>query len=539
MWQIKQVDSEANVLELARSVNLNPALARILYLRDIKTKEQVNHFFNATLDDLHPINFLPDIEPAIKRIQQAIKNKEKIVIWGHEDLDGITSVMILYETIQAIQGLPLYHIPTKGKDKHGLSVEKAKEFAQEDVKLIITVDCGITNISEVKAIQDMGIDVIVTDHHEVLDTLPQAVANINPKRKDSQYPFSFLAGCGIALKLAIALVDLHLGITIKELFTLKPDFLSYLALGTISDRVPLIDENRILARFGIEQMAIVKNPAIRAILQITKTSGQKLTNDKFFSDIIPVFSSANGNTACDYFLNKDYDECLQWAGELLKQSQEWREEAKENLVLAETIADMTPGIIIVRDQRLSLKVLGHIAGKFKDRHQLPVLVLGLKGNEWIGECRGINGVDLIALLKAHSSFFSAYGGHKKACGFTVADNVVDNFIKSAKKYAKEHFAGNIIKENRIIPDAELAIQDLNQDFLKLLPFGESNPMPILISKHTALVKTNNRFTLFDQPDLEVRNSSDQIINGDKPIINMLYSFDENLVVTILKIENQT
>lgn len=537
MWQIKPVDSEDAVQALAQSANIHPSLARILYLRDIKSPDAVNRFLNLNLAHLHSFELLPDIMPAIERIQKAIKNKEKIVIWGHEDLDGITSVLILYETIQAIQGLPLYHIPAKGKDKHGLSIEKAQEFAQDGVKLIITVDCGITNITEVKAIKQMGIDVIVTDHHETLEQLPDAVANVNPKRADNQYPLRFLAGCGIALKLAIGLVKVHLGINLEQLFALKPDFLSYLALGTISDRVPMLDENRILAKYGIDQLAKVKNPAIRAMFETTGVDPTKLTNEQFFSEIVPVFSSANGNTACDYFLNKDLNECLIWAQQLLEQSRQWRELAKENLGLAETIADITPGVIFVRDQRLSLKVLGHIASKLKEKHQIPVLVLGLKNGDWVGECRGIDGVDLIALLKAHSQFFSAFGGHKKACGFTIADKDVDKFIKSAKKYAKEHFAGNIISENKIIPEAELAISELNLDFLKIAPFGENNPAPVLLSRNTAFVKTNGKISLAHNPQLEIWNESEQPINGDRTYANLLYTYNENMVVSIIKIEN--
>lgn len=536
MWQLKPVDSEERVLELAKQAQIHPALARILYCRDIKTLSQIDKFLNPTRTDLHSYQLLPDIEPALARIVKAIKRKEKIVIWGHEDLDGITSVVILYETIIALQGQPIYHIPTKGKDKHGLSVEKAQEFAQNGVKLIITVDCGITNLKEIDEINKLGIDVIVTDHHEVLDKLPNAVANINPKRSDSEYPFRFLAGCGIAFKLAVGLVDYCLKVNISELMSLKPDFWAYLALGTISDRVPLVDENRILAKYGWQQFQKVKNPAILAVLEISKINPAKLTYEQFFSDIVPIFSSANGNLACEYFLHKDYQACLNWVSDLLAQSQAWQKEARENLLLAEEIADITPGIIFVRDERLSLRVLGHIAGKLKDRYQLPTLVLGYKNGDWVGECRGINGVDLIALLKAHSNYFSAYGGHKKACGFTIADKDVQSFIKSAKKYAKEHFVGNIINENKIIPEAILPLNELDADFLRLTPFGENNPSPILISPETTLISTNHRFILPNRNNLEIINNTDQSFNHDKINGNLLYTFNEQLVVSVLKIE---
>jgi single-stranded-DNA-specific exonuclease len=537
VWRIKEIESENDVLELAKVNQIPRAMARILWLRDVRSSDAIKQFLNPNLEQLFNWHALPDIELAVKRIQQAISNKEKIAIWGHEDLDGITSTVILYETIQSIQGFPLYHIPTKGKDKHGLSAEKAKEFAEQGVRLIITVDCGITNIEEVDLIKKQGIDVIITDHHEVLDSLPKAIANVNPKRNDSTYPFMFLAGVGIALKLAIALVDIHLRIQPEELFSIKQDFLGYVALGTISDRVPLVSENRILAKFGLEQLSKIQNPAVRAIFSIANLDLDRLTNDQFFSDILPIFASANGNNACEYFLTKDYNQCLKWAQELHNQSQIWREEAKKNLILAEQIIDLAPGILFVRDERLSLKVLGHIAGKLKDRYQVPALIMGPKGDDWVGECRGINGVDLIALLKTHSSYFSAFGGHKKACGFTVSKQKAESFIKNAKKYAKEHFVANIVKENKIIPDAILPIKELNDDYKKLGPFGEGNPVPVLVTENTAFTKSNGKLMFLERTDLEIRSILDQL-PIDHVHVNVMYTIDENLVVTILKIEYQ-
>jgi len=536
MWQVKEVESEDLVNEVANANNLNPALGRVLWLRDIRTNDAISKFLNPNLNDLHDWQQLSDIEPAIKRIRQAIINKEKIVIWGHEDLDGITATVILYETIKEIRGLPLYHIPTKGKDKHGLSLDKAIEFRKIDAKLIITVDCGITNVEEVDLIQKQGIDVIVTDHHEVLDSLPKSAANVNPKRADSKYPFIFLAGVGIALKLAIAVVDSYLGVKAKQLFSLKPDFLGYVALGTVSDRVPLVSENRIFATFGLEQLANMKNPAVNAIFKVAGVDRTKLTNDRFFSDILPIFASANGNNACDYFLNKSYDESLLWAQELYNQSQLWRADARETLALAEQIIDVAPGILFVRDERLSLRALGHVAGKLKDRYQVPALIMGPNGDDWVGECRGINGADLIELLKAHSSYFSAFGGHKKACGFTVSKKKAEDFIKSAKKYAKENFVGNIIRENRIVPDAVLPIKDLNNDFIKLRPFGEGNPAPVLISMNTPLSKHNGKYQFLEKPELEIKNNFNEPLFADRVYADILYTIDENLSISILKID---
>ena len=309
------------------------------------------------------------------------------------------------------------------------------------------------------------------------------------------------------------------------------------ALGTISDRVPLLGENRILTKYGLEELKNIQNPAVRAIIDVAEVDRNKLNNDIFFSDILPIFASANGNVACDYFLNKSYDECLTWAQELYSQSKIWREDAKQTLALAEQLVDIGPGIVIVRDERLSTRALGHVAGKIKDRYQVPALVLGSKNNDdWVGECRGINGVDLIELLKAHRNYFSAFGGHKKACGFTISKKRSDEFIKSAKNYAKEHFVGNIIKENRIEPDAFMQIKELSSELTKLGPFGEGNPEPILISQNTPLTKSNGKYLFLERPELKVIYIPEQHIYSDRVFVDILYSIDEYLDVSILKID---
>jgi single-stranded-DNA-specific exonuclease len=205
-------------------------------------------------------------------------------------------------------------------------------------------------------------------------------------------------------------------------------------------------------------------------------------------------------------------------------------------VLADQIAEISPGILFVKDERLSLRALGHVAGKLKDRHQLPALILGKKNIDWIGECRGINGVDLIALLKAHREYFSAFGGHKKACGFTVSNDKVEEFIKSARKYAKENFAGHIIKENRIIPDAELQVKDLTEDIFNLQPFGEGNPAPVLISTNTPISKSNGKIVFLERTDLDVKNGTDQQFDSDRVYADILYTVDDNHSIVILKVD---
>ncbi|MCX7785277.1 MAG: DHH family phosphoesterase [candidate division WOR-3 bacterium] len=534
MWQIKPqplLDWQQLLPELPNKINLR--LVQLLVLRNIKSAQEMIKFLNPELSYLHPNTLLPDIEPALHRIQKAIAQKEPILLWGHEDLDGISAIVVLYQTLKAIKGQPLYYIPQKGKERHGLNPDKVQEFQNTGVKLVITVDCGITNNQEIEIIQKSGVDVIVTDHHEVLDKLPNAISNVNPKRLDSQYPFSLLAGVGVALKVALALVEKHLTVSPKEFFSLFTDLLPITALGTIADRVPLIDENRIFTQLGLKALPNVKNNAVNAVFDVVGLSKQNLTVEKFFAEIIPLFGSANGNQACDYFLNQDYDACYQWAQELYKLSQEWREAAKQNCLIAEQVKDMGDGIILVYDERLNLKALGHCAGRLKDAYQLPVVVMGKRNDDWVGECRGINGVDLIAMLKAHSAYFTDFGGHKKACGFTLPKAKLKPFINAVKKYAKEKFVGNIIKENQLIADMILPLDEITDEFKQLAPFGEANPAPVLISPKTNLTKEDGKIIYPPRPELKIECAPNLPVNFSGNTYDILYTFNDNLEITVL------
>ncbi|MEO0132760.1 MAG: DHH family phosphoesterase [candidate division WOR-3 bacterium] len=542
MWAVKQVDCEERVAELARRLDLPEEIVRTLYLRGHKTVETIKGFLEARLSELYPFETLPDIKLAVERIKQSIDLQTPILIWGHEDLDGITSVIILTETIKELGGIVYNYIPTKGKEPHGINIPKALEYHVAGVKLIITVDCGITNHNEIKELRAQSVDVIVTDHHEVLDNLPPAIANVNPKRIDSKYPFDQLAACGIAFKLAWALYSNFYGWTIEDFVTKKPEFLIWTMLGTIADRVPLINENRILAKHGLELITENSRPIIKAIVK-KLNSNNAVTTDKIINEIVPLFASANGNEACRYFQSQNEEEILSWLDKLQAESQAWRALAKENLQLAEKIAEISEGIIIIYNENLSLKTLGHIAGKFKDQYQLPVIVLGKKTTDWVAECRGINGIDLIEMLKAHSDLLITYGGHKKACGFTIANDKLTTFIAKIKEYAKANFVGKIIQENIVLADAFLPIRSLPLEVIKKLPpFGEGNPSPIFISKDTAVSVINNNLYFIERPDLSAVISGDKITSKifefypERVFADILYTTTERGEIVILSVD---
>jgi single-stranded-DNA-specific exonuclease len=529
MWQIKEVDN-SGLAEFVKTTGFQNSFARTLFLRNIKTPEAAQKFLNPKLSDLHSSALLPDLEPAIDRIWQAIKKKERILIWGHEDLDGITAVVALYEILRDLQADVLYYIPAKHIEKHGLNSEKVKNFNDHKIKLVITVDCGITNFAEVEDLANSGIDTVILEHHEILDRLPKAKANVDPKRKDSKYPFRFLAAVGVVFKFGLALTERILKTPADEFFSIKPDLISLVALGTIADRVPLIDENRILVKFGLEYLKNISRPAIRAFLESENLNPSKLTVDKFMSTLLPLFAAANGNQGCHYFMSQDVEAAKQWVKELSNLRDIWREETKQALVIAKKNLDLDDGLIIVKSAELPLRAMGNCASKLREQYQLPAIVIGRGKDNWIGECRGVDQVNLVELLKANGKYFIDYGGHKKACGFSIIEENLEPFIKGAKDYARMNFAGKI-KPEPILADAILPLSELTGEFTKLGPLGEGNPSPLLIAPDTTIKWTDEGLISPDNPKLNLHNNSEQVrlSNGT---FDLLYTFDENLNIYI-------
>lgn len=529
MWQTKALDNN-QLIEFIRLTGFKEPFARLLLLREVKTLEAAQRFLQPKLSDLYSPALLPDIEIAVARIIAAIKNRERILIWGHEDLDGITSVVALYETLRDLQGDVLYYIPAKHIEPHGLNAAKVKNFNDSRIKLVITVDCGITNFDAVEDLANYGIDTVILEHHEVLNQLPKAKANVDPKRKDARYPFRNLSAVGVVLKVAMALTEKFLQIRPEEFLTVKPDFLSLVTLGTLADRVPLQDENRILVKHGLSLLTQTKRLAIKAILDQEQIKPDELTVEKFMNTLLPLFASANGNTACHFFLSQDYAAVQNWVLELIHERNFWREEVKQALAIAKDNLDRADGLIIVKSAKLPLKTMGHCAGKLREQYQVPVIVIGKGNDHWIGECRGVDEVDLVALLKANQKYFIDFGGHKKACGFSIRETNLESFIQEAKAYARTNFF-NAINPKPLLAEAVLPLSELTKDFTLLGPFGEGNPAPLLIAPNTTLKWEANRLIILDNPTLNLLINSESIrLNSGR--FDLLYTFDEKLNVTI-------
>jgi len=533
MWKLKP-QNESAAESLSRALNLSLALARVLAARGTLEPGAARRFLYPQLKDLVSVWQLPDIEPAVDRLASAVRRREPILIWGHEDLDGMTSAVCLRSTLRDLHGVVTSFIPAKGAERHGLSVERIKGYSNQGIRLVVTVDCGVTNVDEVEEIQRDGIDVIITDHHEVLENLPAARAVVNPKREDRSYPFPYLAGVGVALKVAQALAERMVGTRPEEFYSVEPELLVMAALGGIADRVPMLGENRILIRHGLDRLRRVPLPSIQAVLEAAGVRLEELTVSRFVTELLPLFASADGNKGVEMLLNPDLNATRGWAKELADQCRTWRVEAHATLERARQDMDISPGLIVVRNETLSLRALGYCAARIKDEYLLPVMVIGRRENDWVGECRGVSGVNLVALLKTNARYFLDYGGHAKACGFTVPDEHVTAFIRDAKAYAAANFQGRITETREPIADAEVGLTEINDDLRLIGPIGEGNPEVLLIARSERLERKADHIQAPAAHALVIRENGVRLAQpGD---YDVLYGLDEELVVTLHELQ---
>ncbi|MCX6842936.1 MAG: DHH family phosphoesterase [candidate division WOR-3 bacterium] len=531
MWPLREVDEPA-VAQLAAEAGITNLTARLLWLRGVREADAARRWLEPEISHLHPPELLPDFAPAVARIRRAIDGREGILIWGHDDLDGITSVVILYRMLTDLQAKVRYYIPQKGKEKHGLNGELAAGFGSEGVSLVITVDCGITNRQQVEFLHSRGIDVVVTDHHEVTEPMPDSVANVDPKRPDSKYPYRGLAGAGVALKLAMGVAREVLGLSPDEFISVQPQQFAMAVLGTLADRVPLTGENRTIVTAGLRKLRTIPVPAVRAVFEYLN-AGEKLTVHRFVTELLPLFASANGNEGVQKFLTSTADEARTWVVELARRREEWHQQAEQTYELAQEHLSVGDGIVFARSRELSLRALGFCAMRLKDKYQLPAIVMGWRGDAWVGEGRGVEGLSLMDVLSACSRFFIDYGGHKKAAGFSMKDEFVEEFIRCAEAYAHEHFTGRVQPENGVRADAFLPLAEFDPGLVRLAPFGEGNPQPVFATGPTELRFGDDGWTVAGRPGLTL-HAADRGIQIDTRLTSrLLYTLDDFGRLTIL------
>ncbi|RKY97456.1 MAG: single-stranded-DNA-specific exonuclease RecJ [Candidatus Hydrothermota bacterium] len=463
-------------------------IAQVLSARGISPEESPA-FLEPRLEDLNDPFLMRDMDKAVERIITAMKESQKIMVHGDYDVDGVTSLSLLYRNLTSIGLNVIPYIPDRFTEGYGLSsqgIEKAKE---EGISLIITVDCGITALEEIEMARKYGIDVIVTDHHEPRETLPEATAIINPKVDD--YPFKDLAGVGVAFKLLEALYR-KLSLNLNHLYW----DLDLVALGTVADIVPLVKENRVFVHFGLKILEKSKKAGIKSLKSVTGLNGK--VEPWHISFILAPRLNAAGrlNHAIEAFKllsTRDGLEALQLARELDRTNKERQGIERKILSEAEKMVrrmDLDKDwVIVLGSEDWHEGVIGIVASKLVEQYNRPTILLSFTGGIGKGSGRSIQNFNLFNALLDLEKYLLSFGGHKMAAGLRLEKENLQDFRQALNKLAKERLKKEYFEPELYI-DGEIRLSDINQDILsvyrKLSPFGMGNPQPVFVVKNVTV-----------------------------------------------------
>jgi single-stranded-DNA-specific exonuclease len=487
VWQHLPCD-DGQASTLAAALNLHPTVARLLCLRGLSDAEDAQRFLNPSLDHLHDPYKLAGMSAAVTRIEEALGRKERIAIHGDYDVDGITSTVILRRALELLGGDVIHFIPDRLRDGYGLQPAAVERLHAEGVRLIVSVDCGIRSADAARRAHDLAVDLIVTDHHEPDGELPMALAVINPKRHDCTYPDKYLAGVGVALKLVQALCAR------AGHGRWLPGFVKVAAIGTLADVVPLVGENRVIARLGLASLS--KGPhtiGLRSLLDCCGLIGKTIDSYQVAFMLAPRVNAAGRMSTPDIatrlLLATDEamgEEARGLAQQLNDENLKRQQEEAELVAQARKVIDTDPGVgahnvLLVGGDGWHRGVIGIVASKLVDTYHKPSIVLSIHDDVAHGSCRSIPDFDMLGALERCSDLFVRFGGHKQAAGLTMEAARVGEFRQRINAWAD-----GVLEPDQLRPrlriDAPLHLKAITHDLVRGLdamgPFGMGNPRPV-------------------------------------------------------------
>lgn len=486
-WEYIELDNEKikNVEKIKNEYGISNLLAKILVNRNLTKNEDIDLFLKPTRHDFHNPYLMPDMALAVDRIIKAINNKEKILIYGDYDVDGITSITVVKNFLLERGANVTQYIPNRLNEGYGLNKDAIKKISEDGVNLIITVDCGISGIEEVDYANSLGLEVIVTDHHEVGEILPNAIAVVDAKRKDNTYPFRELAGVGVGFKLIQAIAQ---RLELEEKEYLK--YLDIVCIGTISDIVPLVDENRVIAKLGLKLVEVTKNVGLKALLE---ASGYKKVDSFTVSFGLAPRINACGRIgkekeALNLFLTQDENEAKEIAlrlNEYNKERQDIEKNIYEDAVNKIEKSETNKQVLVLGSEDWHHGVIGIVASKITDLYFKPSILICFEEDEGKGSGRSVPGFDLHEALMNCNTYLEKFGGHSMAVGVTLKKENFEKFKEEFEKYAQNSNIYDIIPIIKI--DEEITLEDINikavEELNMLEPFGEANKMPLFMYKN--------------------------------------------------------
>ena len=487
IWQHLPCD-DAQAAVLMAALGVHPTVARLLCLRGLGAPEDAARFLSPSLDHLHDPFRLADMHTAVVRLEQALARKERIAIHGDYDVDGITSTVILRRALELLGGEVVHFIPERLRDGYGLQPAAIERLHDQGVGLIVSVDCGIRSTDAARKARELGVDLIITDHHEPDGELPAAYAVINPKRRDCSYPDKYLAGVGVALKLVQALCQ-RAG---KGKWL--PAFVKIAAIGTLADVVPLVGENRVIARLGLGSLSAGPHTiGLRALLDCCGLTGKTIDSYQVAFMVAPRVNAAGRMSTPDIATrlllatgDAMNDEARALAQQLNDENLRRQQEEAELVAHARKAIETDPGVgahnvLVVGGEGWHRGVIGIVASKLVDAYHKPAIVLSIDGDVAHGSCRSIPDFDMLGALERCADLFVKFGGHRQAAGLTMEAARVAEFRGRINAWADEVLEPDQLRP-RLRIDAPLHLKGITPDLVRGLdalgPFGMGNPRPV-------------------------------------------------------------
>jgi len=549
-WVLKQQGSPEENEKLAKELNIEPLLANLLVQRGVKTFEQAKAFFRPQLDDLHDPFLMKDMDKAIKRIDKAIQNKENILVYGDYDVDGTTSVALVYSFFKDIYDSIGYYVPDRYSEGYGISLQGIQHAQENGYSLVIALDCGIKANEKIAHAKENGIDFIICDHHFPGDELPNAEAVLDPKRGDCPYPFKDLSGCGVGFKLIQAYAKSN-NVEFEKLIP----FLDLVVVSIASDIVSITDENRILSHYGLIQLNKAPREGLKSIINLSGLADKEIAVEDIVFKIGPRINAAgrmeSAHKAVELLLAVNVRKA-----KVAANSVNFFNDARKNIdrnitqdalrILSQEEGKAEKKATVLYNSKWHKGVVGIVASRLIETYYRPTVVLTASNGLATGSARSVVGFDIYQAIESCSDLLENFGGHMYAAGLTLKIDNVPEFTKRFEKVVSEN-----IKDDQLIPqvdiDSRLKLKDITPKFYKILkqfqPFGPGNMAPVFVTKNVAdngegrivglskehlklsLVQEDEPFKSYPAIAFQQANLYEYIHSGD--YFDICYSIDEN------------
>lgn len=546
-WKIREVEDDESLKALADSLNISEILAKLLFLREIKTFSQAKYFFRPTIESLHNPFLMHGMESAAKRVILALTENQPICIYGDYDVDGTCSTALLYMFLKKLGANVDFYIPRRLNEGYGLSIDGIDAIKElNNAKLLITVDCGITAIEETEYANKLGMDVIICDHHQPKDELPNALAVLDPLKPQCQYPFNYLSGAGVAFKLAQGISE-KIG---RRDLPLK--YLDLVALAGAADIVPLMDENRILVKEGLDQINDNPRPGIRALIESSSLQPGNLNSGQIVFTLAPRINAVgrlgDAKRAVELLITESIDEARTLAKVLETENYERRKidvDTFDNaLQLVENSIDFDNELaIVLHQEEWHPGVIGIVASRLVEKYYRPTIMLTTIDGIAKGSARSITNFNIYDALQKCEDMLIHFGGHQAAAGLAVELDKLKEFKDKFNQIVRES-----IKEEDLLPevtiDAKIKLSEITPKFLRILdqfsPFGPENMRPVFLTEGVevsntprlvgnnhlvACFKQNGNDKIFDSIGFNMREYLDLLL--DKKLkVDIVYTIDK-------------